>query len=834
MLFANKKKKKRKEIFFMKKIVSLLLAVLMVLSMLPVLALAEEAGANELNELQQVSEPEQHETEANDAVPLAGGVEVELKGVHNAQIASLKVYSYDGKVKGDADLLDGIGTTADGYQLKYVVTLPEGEYWAEGYDEKGNLNGGIAFTVDADHTAFTFRRVYGIYATNSGWVYGTDYDFSLDITGKDGTKREVTIGDADNWGTRKKSCLFMDGDTVAVTFNPLGEKAETAMSVTVRKSGNDTTNNNIDVSAEIPQVLEITIKAPKGSTISTGAFGTYYIYNFFEMQSCTEDENGVTAVFKVPDSVSGKTFYRVQNPQGVTYWQFEAWNAPKEITVTAEDLHIGDSSFNKNTVYRFEKNVYDRADIYLNINGKGYMDMSVGETFELNVFRNWMAIESIFNAQVALPDMHYQVVDFYGNPSDVVSITPDENNSSVANMVAKKEGTAVVLVTYDAMTYKQGMSSTASKEFSAIWPECTGVFVVSVGADGSSVETNMVLDRIDGAESVIDAEHDILFYFGSKGATYTFTPEAGSKVSIDRAVVGKSLTYKGFTTAGVSTDKNGEVTVSGLTTGRHIIKVEKDGKATYQVITAREVSYKMYDSEGNEVNFYTNRPKAGEKVKVQFDNLVNPIEKLSGAYNFNASIYYKAENDTMFRSNPGSGWGVYDFSGNPVRQLIEITVPADWEGDSYSLIKGAIKMGGWGTFKPGYHRGITYATGLDPNFNAPTSAMILSRIDGLSIPVANAAYEENRPAAEAVEKLIDAIGDVKLTSKDAIATARVAYNKLTDAQKELVSNYDVLLAAIERYDEITGGAGTIHIGASVAAGEKGEQNPNTGAEVFGE
>lgn len=828
----------------MKKILSLLLAAVMVLSMLPVIAFADEAQQAELPSVEQpVEEPVDEEPVAeeqaevyNAAAPLSGGVEVELKGIHKAQIASLKVYSYDGKVKGDADFLDGNTAIADGYQLKYIVTLPEGEYWAEGYDEKGNLNGGIAFTVDADHTVFTFRRVYGIYASNSGWVYGTDYDFSLDITGKDGTKREVTIGDADNWGTLKKSCLFMDGDTVIVTFNPLGEKAETAMSTTVRKSGNDTTNN-IDVYAKIPQELAITIKAPKGSTISTGAFGTYYIYNFFEMQSCTEDENGVTAVFKVPDSVSGNTFYRVQNPQGVTYWQFEAWSASKEITVTAEDLHIGDSSFNKNTVYRFEKNVYDRADIYLNINGKGYMDMSVGETFELNVFRNWMAIESFFNAKVALPDMHYQVVDFYGNPSDVVSITPDENNSSVAKMVANKAGTAVVLVTYDAMTYMQGQSSTSSKEFSAIWPECTGVFVVSVGADGSSIETNMTLDRIDAAESVVDAEHDILFYMGSKGATYTFTPEDECTVSVARPnIKGNTLSYSGFTYSGVSVGKNHEVTVTGLTTGRNIIKIEKNGVATYQVITAREVSYKMYDSEGNEIDFYTNRPKAGEKVKIQFTNLINPIEKLSGAYNFNASIYYKAENETTFRSNPGGGFGVYDFSGKPVRQLIEITVPADWENDSYSLVKGAIKMGGFGTFKPGYHRGITYATGLDPNFNAPTSTMVISRIDGLSIPVANAAYEENRPLAAAVEDLINQIGEITETSGTKLVAALDAYNALTDAQKELVRNYDVLAKAEREYRSLFGSAAggeTIHIGAAAAAAKKGEENPNTGAEVIG-
>ena len=819
----------------MKKIVSLLLAVLMVLSMLPVMAFADELQQIDLNAEEQQSEEEnkaeEPESKMKNAVLLSGGVTVELKGVHSAQTASLKVYSYDGKVKGDSDFLEGNAAVADGYALKYVTELPEGDYWVEGYDSEGNMCGGIAITVNSESTSFEFNRVYELHATNSGWVYGTDYTIELDITGQDGTKREVTIGKTVAWGNEYMSFLFMSGDTINATFTPIGEKAATAMPVTVTKNKNQTTSN-ISITAKIPQALNITFKAPKGSTVSAGVFSNYYIYNFFETSSVTEDENGVTAVFTVPDTVSGNTFYRVQNPNGVTYWQFEKWSAPKEITVTESDLHIGDSSFTKNSVFRFEKNVYDRADIYLNINEKGYMNMEVGESYELNVFRNWMAIENLMNSKVALPDMHYKVVDAEGNPSDVVTVTPDKNNSSVANMVANKEGMAKVLVTYDAMTHMQGQSNTASKEFSAIWPECTGVFAVTVGADGSSVNTNMTIDRIDSAESAIDAEHDIIFYLGDSGASYSFTPEAGSKVSVDRSVAGKALFFTGFTTKGVFTDKNGEVTVSGLTSGRHIIKVEKDGKATYQVITTRKVSYTLYDSEGNALDFYANRPKAGDTVKVQFTNLVNPAEKLSGAYNFNASLYYKAEDETVFRSKAGSPFGVYDFSGNPVRQFIEITIPADWNGDSYSL-EGAIKMGGFGNTTVGGHRGITYAVGMDRNFNAPTAKMVLSRLPELSIPIANDEYLANRPEAEAVEKMIDAIGEVTLNSKSAINAARAAYKALTANQKELVSNYGVLLDAIAAYEELTGGEGTIHIGASEAAASNGEENPNTGAEVFG-
>ena len=50
--------------------------------------------------------------------------------------------------------------------------------------------------------------------------------------------------------------------------------------------------------------------------------------------------------------------------------------------------------------------------------------------------------------------------------------------------------------------------------------------------------------------------------------------------------------------------------------------------------------------------------------------------------------------------------------------------------------------------------------------------------------------------------LIDAIGEVTIDSHPAIFTAREAYRKLTDEQKALVTNYDVLVAAETRYAQI--------------------------------
>ena len=492
---------------------------------------------------------------------------------------------------------------------------------------------------------------------------------------------------------------------------------------------------NDSLSLTCKEFVTVTVTAPKGSTIDAGTLAKYYVFSFLEPFARSVEDG--TATFHLDKNTD--YFYRVRHPQGATYWNYVRLSADAAYTVTEEDLGLtGD--FNKSTIYHFENNVYDRAGIYLNINTKGYKNMAVGETFELNSFRNWFAIESFMNAKVALPEMHYQVIDVNGNASDVVTITPNALNSNVAVMEAKHEGTAIVLVTYDAMTHMAGQTSTASHRFSAIWPELTGVFVVNVGADGSAIQTNMNLDRMDAViekdeARQLDAEHDILFYTGTEGASYSFKPEAGCTVSVLRpTVTAASMTYSGgFTNTGITTAEDGTVTVSGLITGRNIIKVTKGGLSTYQVVTARGVSYKFVNAEGAELTQEELAAiKPGDSVTIQFSNLISPKEKLSGAYNFNFSLYMQGPDGTFFKSDPGGNFGVYDFSGNPERQKLTVTIPKFWAEETYTL-SGAIKQAGW----PGVptHRGITYAVGTNPGFDAPKTAGILSRLPEITIPV---------------------------------------------------------------------------------------------------
>ena len=716
-----------------------------------------------------------------------GSVEVVFTGLHNAQLKDIKVYAYANGSKTGENLLADESRIVDGYGYKRETKLIPGDYWVEGYDENGDCNGSLVLTVEPGiKNEFKLQRVYQIYASNSGWALDEDYTLDVKLISADNQVRTIQLGKADCWGTVYASCIFVSGDTLEVTFTPDAEKHPDENVATVKKTLTDTAT----VSATCKVGVNITFDVPENSTVTVGTLTKYYVYSYIEPVSRDEATNTVT--YRVDQNTD--YFYRVQNPNGVTYWDYKRWSEGETITLTDDDLHIGDKSFTKDTIYRFEKNLYDRADIYLNINTQGYKSMAVGETFELNSFRNWFAIESFMNAKVALPDMHYQVIDVNGQPSDVVTITPDAKNSNVATMTANKAGTAIVLVTYDAMIHKQGQSSTASKEFSAIWPECTGVFVVTVGSDGTGIKTNMILDRMDAdikndEARQLDAEHDILFYLGNEGAEYSFKPESGCTVTVARSTVGNTMTFNGFTNNGVTVAEDGTVTVTGLTTGRHIIKVEKNGVANYQVVTARGVSYDLLDAEGNVLPDDAEL-KPGDKVKVQFHNLVSPKEKLSGAYNFNFSLYYKGEDGTFFKSNPGGNFGVYDFSGNPVRQLIEITIPKDQEGLTYTL-NGAIKQGGFAGVPT--HRGITYAAGTQKGFNAPSVSGILSRLPELALKLEG--YGAFYGPIEATETLIDAIGTVSRNSADAITAARTAYDALSGEQKALVSNYEVLTAA---------------------------------------
>ena len=208
------------------------------------------------------------------------------------------------------------------------------------------------------------------------------------------------------------------------------------------------------------------------------------------------------------------------------------------------------------------------------------------------------------------------------------------------------------------------------------------------------------------------------------------------------------------------------------------------------MVTAQGVTYDLVDADGNVLPAGTEF-KAGDKVTVQFHGLISPKEKISGAYNFNFTLYYKGADGKYYKSNPGGWGGVYDFSGNPVRQKLEITIPEDWDGLSFDLT-GAINVGGFA--KVPTHRILSYGDGIDNPYGT-SAAAIVSQLPALSLKL------EGWHVNDVIEK-IDAIGEVTLASEEAITAARAAYEALTEAQQTQVTNYDKLTAAEARLTDL--------------------------------
>ncbi|MDR1729465.1 MAG: DUF4465 domain-containing protein [Prevotellaceae bacterium] len=389
------------------------------------------------------------------------------------------------------------------------------------------------------------------------------------------------------------------------------------------------------------------------------------------------------------------------------------------------------------------------ADVLLNINAQGHLKLPLADTtFQLVNCRNWQAIDTDVNNYFIDPDFHYMVVNENGEIDKSV-ITVSEKGL----ITPVGEGTAIVLVTYDAMvayhiqqgSIPPGTPANTPVLFSALWGENTGVFVVTVdNSQATGINTNMLINQywseMNGNEKVestaIDAEHDILYYEAGKGSfAYTFKPEGVSEVFVATpAVTATGTSYSGFSTDSVTVNADGSYTVN-VTFGRNIVKlVSAGGKAVYQVLTAKPVTWEV----SNLTDPGTEKFNAGDEISVKFNTLYHPANKLSGIYNMSAGIQYTGENVNFPLI---LGPGQYTFASRA--QEYRMTVPEDFEGDEYILTNGVIKVQGFGSYY-GEHRNITLQNGVDPNLNASVRTAYFGALPEISIPL-NAAVSSIRP-----------------------------------------------------------------------------------------
>ncbi len=639
---------------------------------------------------------------------------------------------------------DAIVEVGEPTSNKYTFDAPDGSYLLTATAADGEtVSGTIQLDIDADHATFAIFSPE-VRVKNADWVYGTDYTLTLKVTDKEGGIVNTTMGE---YTSGNKMFLVFSGNTYYLDLVPSeAHLAEGYLPVTY--SGTVTANPTIQ--AEAPMSDLFTISVPATAELFVGTKTAHFV-KFKEVapQNVATEGNTKTYTYRLADKQQYN--YRVTQPSKVTQAGLFTMSIDQEKRPVLDFTDTDLSGLTPRIIdHAAESNDgYNVADIFLNINPSGHLKLAnVGDTYDILPMRNWELVNSITANYFIEPDFHFRVLNTNGEADNSVVKVEDELLTAVG------KGTAIVLVYYDAIHLDlydgaEKKSFVGGSDWSAIWPENTGVFVVTVGEEATGITPNITInkdylttvtpwgggDPIDTKLSMenVDAEFDVLYFltpedFSEGGYDYTFTPEGVATVTLARPMVSmSSVGYTGFSEEGVTKNADGSYTLH-LTEGRNIVCLTNAaGQSVYQVMTAKPCS-RTITVNGEVVT----KVKPGDEVTIQYSGLYHPAGKLAGIHNFFGFLDYKqaTEGITVNKSKANQ----YKMASTPEAQAVTFTVPEDWTQPTIELTDGVLGISGYGD-PVGNHRATSKLTGRAPNFTAISQSAVLGRVPAVVLTV---------------------------------------------------------------------------------------------------
>ncbi len=473
----------------------------------------------------------------------------------------------------------------------------------------------------------------------------------------------------------------------------------------------------------VKEKVTMTVKVPKGADI-----GFYHRVKFYRpleaMEMTYVGEEGEYDVYTV-EAPKASIHYellldgKIKQARMVT---------PANYAETALVIDEDDLADDATQIIRDETQSFFDASLLLNVNNARYLAMNVSDYFDIYCYRNWQAISSITGNYYVDPEYHYTV-------SEGDSVTVDENG----RITAVKEGVSVIQVTYDALDWV-GLDA-KPMVYSAIYPENTGVIVVSVGADQSAnIKTN--INR--------SAEYETIYYTksvngvetGEQSAEYTFTPTADAAISVRVQRPLQTDWDEGWET--YTANEDGSFTVK-LYDGRNIIEVKAGDSVEYHVLRAYGLDLSIVDTKtGAEIG---DSVPVGTTLAITFNGINSPLAKLGAVYNpgFPDGIYIVYDYDGQ------------ELEGTHTQYTLNITntlyVTCDEAGE-YTLTDGKIHtnvLGGGLAM----HRGLTLGgnTGTENSFGS--DGMAGTSFDGYMCSLPDISIEVVGEVDEAAQAALD-------------------------------------------------------------------------------
>lgn len=652
----------------------------------------------------------------------------------------------------DETVVEHDDTSVVSGQRTYVFNnLPAGNYTLSGYNATGVLNGTLGITVGSEDLTLQIWTITKICATNQNggidWVYGTDYTIEqLEVHSREGDIYPVSMG----MNAGYPSCLVYDGGSVILRLVPSAARADEGY-ITANDGRTVTANTNIQ--AAIPMGGTFTVSCPQDAEIAImqkpggdGGSGTIHFVPFTLIEPKAVATSGGKKTYTYRLGNGSKYNMRSWKEGGLTqlltfYYSATPANCPV-LDFSEADYAVHSPKWIDHDPGSLEG--MNDCNILLNINEKNYLNLRTGQEYDLLAERVWQIIPDMSTNYFLQPDYHYAVYDLDGTPDNsVVEIVPDGNiGSEWAILRAKSAGTAIVTVTYDAASASQYKSDAPTERqdyyggryFSALWPENTGVFIVSVDASPNTIKPDMRINEeynlstLKNAGMYVDAEHDVFYYINEdEYCPYTFKPVNVHTVEVAYPTLrdNDAVYNTGWHTVAANAD--GSYTLQ-LRHGRQIIRLgDGAGNYEYQVLSARHATREII----NETTGSTTVFQPGDAIRVQYSGLFHPANKLSGIYNMSAYITY---NDNPAGTSLILSGNQYQFGSAPSAQAVGFSVPNDYSAATLEMTRGVLQVTGYGD-PIGNHRLIGKVGGRSPNFTAVAHQTYFGALPDIVIPI---------------------------------------------------------------------------------------------------